>query len=459
MAQTRGRTDANKTRKQPQRRARSATIRANPDHQEFEKSTARRKRARSETRHWDEPTRSSKRLRGIAPDSADGVDIVARLEDPAGEDANVNKSPSRSSIERTISSLTTSTVPDAMDLEWYPQETVPNEEVGVSAEVLREADIPTSLIIETSAPIISRTLSCSPSHFTSRNHVGRQLTRIQNNNPATHINRPSSTIERTATHENPQPVTPKPPYANQVPPPVSINGHPSLRIVFRNVCIFRNNPAEWQSPLFLALVTNLEQRTQYESSLKQDGFIRIPDTLFTASSPEDTHFILGSIYDFCERSALPGAKANSFADFTDPSSGVLDPRRLHWWMTLAKYFSIPDRLDAVFDAQPGEWHKVLHDLHTFALLRKVSEITETLGLKRARERLHLELARRVASVQASILGGSRAKTQFRLMKMGYAELRELSEGLDDVLGQDVGEMCPVCVVHPRFKGDPLALFE
>jgi hypothetical protein len=240
---------------------------------------------------------------------------------------------------------------------------------------------------------------------------------------------------------------------------VSIDGHPSLRIVFRNVCIYRQNPAEWQSPLFLARVINPEQRTQHETSLRQDGFIRIPDTLFTAESPEDTHLIMGSIYDFCERSALPRAKAHSFADFSDPSSGVLDPRQLHWWMTLARYFSIPDHLDAVFDAQPGEWHKVLHDLRTFALLRNVSEITETLGIKRARERLHIELARRVASVQASILGGSRAKTQFRLMKMGYAELRELSEGLDDVLSQDVRETCPVCVVHPRFKGDPVALFE
>jgi hypothetical protein len=452
MARTRARTDANKTKKQPQRRARSATIRADPDHhKELEKSTASGKRARSETRHWDEPTRSSKRLRGIAPDSADGVDVVARPpKDPAGGDVNVNNTPSRSSIERTVSSLTTSTVPDALDLEWFPQETVPDEEFGVSAAVSRQSDIPTSTIIETSVPVLSRPLSCSPSRPTSRNHVGRQ---------SAHISRQSPTIERAATNETPQRATPKPPYTNQVPPPVAIDGHPSLRILFRDVCIFRHNPAEWQSPLFLALIINPEQRTQHESSLRQDGFIRIPTTLFSAASPEDTHFIIGSIYDFCERSALPGAKAKSFADFTDPSSGVLDPRRLDWWITLAKYFSIPDRLDAVFDAQPGEWHKVLHDLHTFALLRNVSEITDTLGVKRARERLHQELARRVASVQTSMLGGSRAKTQFRLMKMGYAELRELSEGLDDVLGQDVGETCPVCVVHPRFKGDPLALFE
>jgi hypothetical protein len=147
----------------------------------------------------------------------------------------------------------------------------------------------------------------------------------------------------------------------------------------------------------------------------------------------------------------------SFSDFTDPFSGRVDPRRLSWWLTLSEYFNIPHRLDVIFNAQPGEWHNIFHDLHSFALMREFLEVIDKVGVKRTRERVHQELARRIAFLRTGRLDGTCAKMQFRLMRMGYVELREMSREFDGVLGENGRETCPMCVVQRPFKGDSTAM--
>jgi hypothetical protein len=90
-------------------------------------------------------------------------------------------------------------------------------------------------------------------------------------------------------------------------------------------------------------------------------------------------------------------------------------------------------------------------------MREFLEVIDKVGVKRTRERVHQELARRIAFLRTGRLDGTCAKMQFRLMRMGYVELREMSREFDGVLGENGRETCPMCVVQRPFKGDSTAM--
>jgi hypothetical protein len=249
-------------------------------------------------------------------------------------------------------------------------------------------------------------------------------------------------------------------YRNYVPPPVLIDGYPSLRVCFRNTCLYRRRAQlptlEWQSHYFFQHIADTNPRTELQTSLTKDGFIIIPDTLFGAIPFEEEHTLHPLLSEFFERYALPKQPLPTFADFIDPLTKILDSKRISWWKTLADYLHIPHYLDKILNTDPGNWHIVYHSLPSFSAIREFSEVIESLGLKRAREMIHQELARRIALIKGK--GKIRVTTQFQLVKMGYDELREMSKKYDHLAGDKVTvekamESCVMCCVRPAFTGD------
>jgi hypothetical protein len=69
-------------------------------------------------------------------------------------------------------------------------------------------------------------------------------------------------------------------------------------------------------------------------------------------------------------------------------------------------------------------------------------------MKRARELIHQELARRVARVKG-LKGRRGVKGRWGLIGMGYEELRQVSREFDST-EEVVGE-CDMCCIRPGFK--------
>jgi len=395
----------------PPRRARTAPIPADKE----KTPVTRGKRARSET---IEPTRSSKRLRGIAAEAIvveeDDVVVLPGGWATGGQYAD---SPKRD-FTRTISTGTSSTAPDTENR--TPTTAAPNKETPATATaglISQDQNAPTNSQDSTS------TIAIDP-----------------------------DTSVPVASH-----IAPKPLYRNIPPLPVLIDGHPSLRVVFREMCLYRYRAPspihEWQSHQFLPQITDPELRIKHEQTHARDGVVFIPDTLFELS-PETGSIIFDLIHEFFEHYALPNHALPTFALFTDPVTNVLEARRISWWKILADHFRVPHNLDKVFNTSPGNWHAAYHSLPTFAALRGLSEVTENLEFKRAREMVHQEIARRIGFIKGK--GDRKAQTLFRLLSKGYEELRELSKEYDQRSeerfdGQTAMESCIMCRIRPAFE--------
>ena len=394
-----------RTGDRPPPRARTAPIRADKE----DTPVTRRKRARSET---IEPPRSSKRLRGIA------VETIAVEEDDGADlrggwvtGKKSTDSPKREFL-RTISIRTDSTVPDSENR--TPTSSRYVNQTPVTTEAPLSQDAPTNSQVSTStiAPELEGPLQM-----------------------------PSS-------------ATPRPLYRNIPPLPVLINGHVSLRVVFRQTCCYRFRAPtplhEWQSQHFFQQITDPAVRALHEKTLSRDGVIIIPERLFELS-PETEPIIFDLIHEFVEYYALPNHSLPTFAVFTDPLTDILEPRRMCWWKVLADYFRVPHNFDNVFNTTPGNWHAAYHALPTFEGLRELSEFVENMGFKRAREMIHQEMARRIAYIKGK--GDRKSQTLFRLLRKGYEELRELSKEYDRLPegrfdGQAMIESCDMCRVRP-----------
>lgn len=394
----------------PPRRARTAPIPADKERT----PVTRVKRARSET---IEPTRSSKRLRGIA-----AVAIVVEEEDDVvvlqgGWSTGEKKSDSpERDFTRTISTGTSSTAPDP------------------------ENRTPTSFAPDTRTPAIT-------------------VAPISQDEPTNSQVSTSTIADDMDIPSLPMPTSPvaKPLYRNVPPPPVLIDGHPSLRVVFREMCLYRYRAPspihEWQSQHFFQQISNPVVRAEHEQNLARDGVVFVPDTLFHLP-PDTGPIIFDLIHEFLEHYALPNHAFPTFALFTDPVTHTLEARRISWWKLFADHFGVPHNLDKVFNTSPGNWHSAYHSLPTFASLREVSMVTEDLGFKRAREMVHQEIARRIAFIKGK--GDRKAQTLFRLLSKGYDELRELSKEYDHreeerFDGQTAMESCAMCRVRPAFE--------
>lgn len=378
--------------------------------------SVRRKRARSETCLCEEPVRTSKRLRGIAADSMEVDKVVDVAVSTGGWGIGGGKEgTSRRKFGRTLSGMTSTTIPDE---EYSSQSTLPDDE-GVSAN----ASLSSQSITEVS--------SC-----------------------------PSNGPQETAATSNSIPlVLPQEliPVHSSFPPAVLIDGYPSLRVKFRETCLYRRRAQlpnlEWQSHYFFHRIIDEDIRTALQKELSRDGFIRIPNNLFD-SSEQDT--LEDFLLDFFERYALPKQPLPTFADFTDHSTKILNAKRILWWKLLADYLHIPHYLDKILNTSPGNWHIVYHSLPTFSSIRDFSIVIESLGLKRARETIHQELARRIALVRGK--GRIKETMQFELLKMGYEELRELStqfEHLEREYIEKIMGSCVMCCVQPAFLGDTM----
>jgi hypothetical protein len=369
------------------------------------------KRARSES---VEPTRSSKRLRGIATQL-----IVVEEDDDVvvlpGGWATGGKNPdsTKRDFTRTISTQTSSTVFDQETR--TPTSLSPDKETHATAAAPISQDAPTNTQFSTS------TMDTDPD-------MSLQMS----------------------------PISPKPLYSNIPPLPVLIDGHPSLRVVFRELCLYRfTAPSpihEWQSHRFFSHITDPAVRAEQEETQTRDGVVFIPDTLFE-SSPETDPIILDLVHEFLEHYSLPNQAIHRFNIFTDPIANILEPRRISWWKLLADHFRIPHNLDKVFNTTPGNWHFAYHNLPTFEGLRELSELAENLGFKRGREMVHQEIARRIAFIKGK--GDRKAQTLFRLLKKGYEELREMSKEYDHRCeerfdGQTAMDSCIMCRVRPVY---------
>jgi len=393
----------------PPRRARTAPIPADKE----TIPVTRVKRARSET---VEPTRSSKRLRGIAAEAilVEEQDDVVLLAGGWSTGGKKPDSPKRD-FKRTISTGTSSTAPDPENR--TPTSATPDTRPPATAVAPQSQDDPTNSQVSTSTSATDLDMS---------------------------LEMPSSSVA-------------KPPFRNVPPPPVLIEGHPSLRVVFRKMCLYRYHAEspmhEWQSQHFFQQISDAAIRAEHEDTHTRDGVVAIPETLFDLS-PETEPIIFDLIHEFLEHYALPNHVLPTFALFTDPVAHTLEARRISWWILLTDHFGVPHNLDKVFNTSPGNWHSAYHSLPTFASLRDISSLTEDLGFKRAREMVHQEIARRIAFIKGK--GDRKAQTLFRLLSKGYDELRELSKEYDHregerFDGQTAMESCVMCRVRPAFE--------
>ena len=230
----------------PPRRARTAPIPADKERT----PVTRVKRARSET---IEPTRSSKRLRGIA-----AVAIVVEEEDdvvvlPGGWSAGEKKSDSpKRDFTRTISTETSSTAPDPENR--TPTSSAPDTRTRAIAVAPISQDEPTNSQVSTSTIADDMDIPSLPM--------------------------PTSPVV-------------KPLYRNVPPPPVLIDGHPSLRVVFREMCLYRYRAPspihEWQSQHFFQQISNPMVRAEHEQNLARDGVVFVPRHVILSTSRNGTH--------------------------------------------------------------------------------------------------------------------------------------------------------------------------
>ena len=290
--------------KRPSRRSRSAPY-STPAN-----DPVRRKRARSETCLSEEPVvRTSKRLRGIAADSMEEEGVVDMVVFTGGWGIGGGKEgASRRTFGRTLSAITNSTVAEE---EESSQSTLPDDEGGPATAVLPSQSI--------------QAASSSPSNRP------QEMASTSNTIPP---------VERQESI----------PVQRPFPPAVLIDGYPPLRIKFRETCLYRRRAQiptlEWQSHYFFQHITDEDIRTTLQDDLSRYGFIRIPNTLFDSSEQD---IVNNFLLDFFERYALPKQRLPTFADFTDPSTKILNAKRISWWKQLADYLHIPHYLDKILN--------------------------------------------------------------------------------------------------------------
>ena len=415
------------TKVEPLKRPRSAPLpKQTIDPLETE-SVPQRKRARSEAATSQEPSRISKRLRGIAADAivlkVEEVDETVLLTDGGGSAAG--KQNRKREFLRTLSSNTTTTVED-------------EESNGLST--------PKSLTATPSSSPPETRGSVSSTETTALSTAA-----LESSRPGSSQDTPEDTLQG-----NMQPIQPL--FRNTVPATAFIDGHPSLRVCFRKFCVYRVRAAipayEWRSHHLFQHITDSVVLETFKTILSEKGYIEIPDTLFGEISEEDEEPIWNLITVFLERYALPHQPIPSFAEFIHPVTKLLQVRWISWWKTLAEYFCVPNFLSKVYNCGPGEWHMVFHGLPTFFSMREFSEVAESLGFKRARETIHQELARRVAFVKGN--KKIKVETYYELLKLGYSEMREVSKRYDSIDKYEANvrsimENCAMCCVTPGFS--------
>jgi hypothetical protein len=418
-----------KSRRHPGRypnRQHSTPIPSKKNFQDPENMVTTRKRARSQPPKEapKEPTRVSKRLRGMTADIATARDNEAlEIAEPATCDATATKSTKKRKLTKTTSANTHSTVEEV-------------EESDVVMASQSTANVGEAESSRSAAPK-GETVAAADS---------------QTDHDATF--QPAQAFEPLQ-----QPTLLPPPFTGRFPAPVLIHGHPSLRVMFRNLCVYRHHatsPSEWQSQSFLQHITTPSLRLQLSATLDVERFIRLPNDLFGSITPEEETPLVNLMGLFFETYAIPDHPLPGFIDFSDPFVRVFHPKRLLWWKSLADYFNINSNLDKIY-GRPANWHAVFHSLPTLAGLREFGVVTEQLGMKRGREKIHLELARRLSYMQRKgVIQGDQVWTY---LKKGYEELREYSVAFDPYLeaapylGQNFMEVCSMCCIRPPFAGD------
>jgi hypothetical protein len=394
-----------------------------PSNQHAKDSISQRKRARSEACISDGPVRISKRLKGIAPEmEVEEEDTVVLT---GGWQLDGKEKDTRRQFGRTLSGATESTEPDeAAEVEMSTQSTVPDDE-----------PLPA---IDGAYPASSQLVSQSVNPYSLYANV------MEDN-----VSPSQETIAQPEEVE-------RPPYRNEVPPAVSIDGHPPLRVCWRETCLHRvpSGPLEWRSPLFLAQIVDSTVQADYQVELERDGYITIPSDLFGTVTPEEEKTLKSFIPEILEKYSLPNQEWPTFSFFSSPLTKLPEPRRISWWKTLSDHFHLPHHLEEMFNPTPNDWHTIFHSLDSMALMRDFSETTELLGVKRARELVHQELARRIAFIKGH--GKIRPATHFRLIRMDYAELRRISTFYDDLEKEDLSgqariDCCSMCGLYPALS--------
>ena len=237
---------------------------------------------------------------------------------------------------------------------------------------------------------------------------------------------------------------------DEFPPAVLIDGEPSVRIIFRNLCIWRrpalSPPHEWPGCYFLSQIQSRQDRLKWQEELVDPGYIVIPDSVFADVTEEDESSLVQVMNIFFERYSLPKQPLSNFSLFQNPTTRFLEPKRLLWWKALTEYFHTKDDMSEIYRAPPGTWHEVFHALPTFSDLIEFSEVTEKLAGDRAKEIVHLELARRLARFK----GGGHVgwSAQFELLQLGYQALRDAAKQF----GARTTKTCSMCCVQPPFRG-------
>ena len=408
--------------KMKRRRSRSVPCEEPQD----EKPTVQKKRARSAAAD-EEPKRKSKRLKGIAAhveeeEEGEAEEFVDLKIPTGGWQTDGKERDTRRRFSRTLSGMTTSTAPDE---EMSTQSTMPDDDPAAPAAESQSAGMSSQPPPEAPTPS-SQTLSV---------------------------------IEDRLIEKLPSPTVSQPPYRNSVPPAVLIDGSPPLRVCYRDTCIYRQRAPipslEWRSEQFFLVMLNSNRQEEFEEDLFRDGFIRIPDDLIDIEADDEPAFI-HFLADFFERYGHMQRVYPTVADFVNPVTRVLETKRIFWQKKLAEYFCLPDYLNFVFEMIPKHWHVLFHTTPTFSEFRVLSEIIESLGIKRAREKIHQELARRIAFVRG--FGKFKPHVYFQYLKMGYEELRAASEKYDHVVGdmfseERVVDSCSMCFGKPELASE------
>jgi hypothetical protein len=181
------------------------------------------------------------------------------------------------------------------------------------------------------------------------------------------------------------------------PRPHLLEGRPFLGIVYHGFCLDGSSrKAKWQSECFFARIRDEMHRTDCRTHLAREGYILIPKDLFTSYHPSQIDFLS----DLFDHFSVPNHPLPSVLHFVCPSTGLFQSHRLGWWKRLAQHFRVPHYLEIVYDLiSDGTWHMVFHSARTFQSIQELFEITESLSLWRATERIHLELARRITFME------------------------------------------------------------
>ena len=271
----------------------------------------------------------------------------------------------------------------------------------------------------------------------------------QSASPVCVITQPEEDTINSQTHPSDVSLT-GPSFRNGIPPQVLIDGEPSFRFVFRGICHWRRRAMtplhEWSGCHFLGHVISQEHQLKWQTDLLETGYILLPDDLFGALPVGEEPSLLGLMNEFFDKYALRGQSLPTLSTFVNPQTRLVEPERLLWWKTLADFWHLPDLMGNIFHVQAGTWHEIFHALPTIASLSELSEVIELLGLKRAQEVVHLELARRVTTMKER--GHGRFKVHFQLLQMGYEELRKVAREF----GDRIVESCSMCCIQPPLKG-------